>query len=326
MITAMERVVHPLLRGDAMRTIPLLFTTTLLFSIAPIAAAQAPDEPPAAKPTPPSSIDAKAKYSLPFATRPAAPPNLLRIDSPLVFQDAQTTWPSTITAGARVIPDLGIYGRIALVRNVPDTGDAGWAISNPVAFALYSPQIAPKVRLPIFAGVAFPIGSGGGDHPNMGQRTAMNASIYSRQAMDNSLFASNYLTPTVGAGIAWMDKGWTAQAEATVLELIRVKGSALDTDETRTNFTSGASLGYFIAGLVNVNVEMHYQRWLTTPAVVKKDSAFRDQLTAGGGVRVNVPLTDTILMRPGVGYFQGVDTPMTRLGYRIVQLDVPVVF
>lgn len=326
MITALERVVQRLLASDAMRAIPILLSTTLLISIGPIAAAQGPDEPPLPKPAQPTPNQAKAKYSLPFAMRPAAPPNLLRIDSPLIFQDAGTTSASTITGGAKVIPDLGIYGRAAVIRNVPDAGGAGWAISNPLAFALYSPQIAPKVRLPIFAGVAFPVGSGGGDSPDASSRAAMGAAVYSRQAMDNALFAANYLTPTVGAGIAWIDKGWTVQAEATVLQLFRVKGSKVDSDERRTNFTSGLSVGYLIAGIANVSAEMHYQRWLSTPAAVQRDAAFRDQLSAGGGVRFNVPLSDSTLMRPGIAYFQGIDDPMRTQGYRIVQLDVPVVF
>jgi len=318
-------MVQGLLGRTAMRALTaFVFASSLLVSGA--AAAQGPDQPPDKPVEKPSPNQAKAKYSLPFAMRPAAPPNLLRVDSPLAVQDAQTTVPSTITGGGRLLPDLGVYARVAMVRNVPEAGGAGFAVSNPLAFALYSPQIAPKVRLPIFAGVALPFGAGGGDDPSKSTRAAMGAGIYGRQAMDNALFASNYLTPTVGVGIAWIDKGWTLQAETTVLQLFRVKGSALDKDTSRTNFTSGASVGYLIAGLVNVNAEVHYQRWLSTPAAVNLDSSLRDQLTVGGGARVNVPLTDTILMRPGLAYFQGVDDPMARLGYRIVQLDVPVVF
>lgn len=291
-----------------------------------LAAAQGPDEPPTTPAPKPTPNQAKAKYSLPFALRPAAPPNLARIDAPLAVQDGQTTVPSTLTAGGKLHADLGVYARLALVRNAPSGADAGFAVSNPLAFALYSPQIAPKLRLPIFAGVALPVGAGGGDQPSASTRAAMGAGIYGRQAMDNALFASNYLTPTVGAGIAWIDRGWTLQAEATVLQLLRVKGSAVDSDASRTNFTAGATVGYLIAGLVNVSAEVHYQRWLSTPAAVSKDSSLRDQLTVGGGARLNVPLSDTILARPGLAYFQGVDDPMAARGYRIVQLDVPVVF
>lgn len=154
----------------------------------------------------------------------------------------------------------------------------------------------------------------------------MGSGIYARQAMDNALFASNYPAPTVGVGLAWIDRGWTVQVETTVLQLLRVKGSALDADSSRTNSTSGVSVGYLIAGVVNVSAEIHYQRWLSTPAAVAKDGSLRDQLTAGGGARFNLPLSDSILMRPGIAYFQGIDDPMARLGYRIIQLDVPVVF
>ncbi len=303
-----------------------LFVVAASLTISGSALAQGPDQhpPPATEKISPAM--GKAKYSLPFSLRPAAPPNLLRIDAPVAVQDAQTTMPTTLTGGARVHPDVGLYARMAFVRNAPEGASAGHAASNPLAFALWSPQIAPKLRLPIFVGVAFPVGGGGGNDPNLGTRAAMGAGIYGRQAMDNALFASNYLTPTVGAGIAWIDKGWTVQVEATVLQLLRARGSAVDADVSRTNFTSGASVGYLVAGVVNVSAEIHYQRWLSTPAAVSKDPSLREQMTVGGGARFNVPLTDTILMRPGLAYFQGVDDPMARLGYRIMQVDLPILF
>lgn len=289
------------------------------------ARAQSPEPvPPAAsEPTP---AQKKAVYSLPFVMRPMAPPDVVRIDFPYAAQDAQTTIPMALTAGAKVLPDLGIYGKIALVHNAPDVGDSATVFSNPLLFALYSPQIAPKLRLPVFAGVALPIGAGGGDNPDKASRAAVSSGVYARQAMDNALFATNYLTPTVGIGLGWVDHGVTLQVEAQLLQLFRVRGSAVDSDTTRTNFTSGFTVGYSIVRIVNVNAELHYQRWLSTPVPVQKDSAYRDQFTAGGGVRVNVPLNDNILARPGIGYFQGLDAPMTTLGYHIVMLDVPVLF
>jgi len=308
----------------------LALSSTLL-----IASAASAADPPAAGPT---AAEKKARYALPYAMRPAIAPNLVRIDASMASTETSTIWSSILTAGYKPIasvPDLGFYGRAAFVRLSPDQGDGGTALSNPLFFALYTPEIAPKLRLPLFAGVTAPIGGGGGNDPSATTRAAVLSGIYARQAMDNALFATNYLTPTVGAGLAWIDKGFTVQVEATVLQLLRARGDKVDLDESRTNFTSGLNVGYLVLDpWLSANVELHYQRWLSTPKAVEADEArpsdqrlgLRDQLTAGGGLRVNVPLSTSILMRPGISYFRGIDDPMADQKFSIVQVDVPVAF
>jgi hypothetical protein len=144
--------------------------------------------------------------------------------------------------------------------------------------------------------------------------------------MDNALFAVNYTTLTAGVGLAFVRWGFTAQAETTILQLFRTRGDAIDKDAARTNFTSGLHLGYRLLDPLTVSVELRYQRWLSTPAAVTADPAKRDQLTFAVGLRANVPLTKTLLVRPGVSYSHPLDDPMAAQGYRILQLDVPVVF
>lgn len=289
--------------------------------------------------------DKKSLYALPFAMRPAIAPNLARIDASWTTAEATagttkvkaSIVSSIVTAGGKpiaAIPDLGFYARMGFVRSNPDPGDTGSAFTNPLAFALYTPEVAPKLRLPLFAGVTAPIGSGGGNDPSLTARTAAASGIYARQAMDNALFATNYLTPTLGAGLAWIDRGFTAQLETTVLFLRRVRGEKLDGDSARTNFTAGVNLGYRVVPLLSVNVELHYQRWLTTPLAVQKDEAksaadqlgVRDQLTFGLGVRANLPLGGGTMARPGLGYFRGIDKPMSEQKFSIVQLDLPIAF
>ena len=290
--------------------------------------ADTPQDPPkVASPLPPN--EKKKRYTLPFAMRPAVAPNLVRIDAAYAIHDKATATASTITGGYKPFDgtDLGFYARVGVVHNSVDAGKNAGGIGNPLLFALFTPEVAPKVRLGFFSGLTLPIGMGGGDVAKTDAvRAGVGGGIYARQAMDNALFATNYMTPTVGASIAWIDKGFTLQAEATALYLVRVRGESLDKEPARTNFTSGVHAGYLIANLVNVGVEAHYQRWLSTPAAVQKDSSFRDQMTVGGGARVNVPLTDSILARPGIAYFHPVDDPMAKNGYRVVQIDVPVAF
>lgn len=277
----------------------------------------------------PTPAEKKGAYALPFSLRPALASNLVRLDGTYASVDGGGVIVSTLTAGYKPIaslPDLGFYVRGALVHAAPDVGEKGTALSNPLIFGLYAPEIAPHLRLALFFGVTAPVGAGGGNTPDATSRATIGSGIYARQAMDNALFATNYLTPTAGIGLAFIDRGFTAQLEATVLELIRARGDLVDTDSTRTNFTCGASVGYRILPALTASAELHYQRWLSTPAAVSKDGAKREQATFGFGLRANLPLTKVIALRPGLGYFQGIDDPMSTGKYRIVQLDVPIVF
>ena len=211
-----------------------------------------------------------------------------------------------------------------MVHDSQDGLPSGTIVSNPILFGLFTPEVAPSVRLALFAGVTLPVGGGGGNTPDLASRRTALAGIYARQAMDNALFATNYLTPTMGVGVAWIHGGWTLQAETTLLELVRARGSVVDHDDTRTNLTAGAHVGYQLVPWLVASLETHYQRWLTTPTPVQRDSSARDQLTVGGGVRASFPLSTSMLVRPGVAYFHPADDPMTRGKYRIIQLDVPV--
>lgn len=259
-----------------------------------------------------AKADPRAAYTLPFAMRPWAPPDLVRVDAAIARHAAGTTVASTVTGGVKLHDAVGLYARTALVRE-----GAHVAPANPLVFGLWSPRLGPTTRLPVFAALglplALPLDGAVGRH-----------AAAARQQMDGALFATSYLTAALGLGLAHVERGVTIQIEAAVFDLLRLKGS--DPEPTRSNFTAGASVGWLAFGVVNVGVEVHWQQWISTPRAVRKDASARDQLTVGGGLRVNVPVFERVLARPGVGWFQAIDDPMARAGYRIVVVDVPVSF
>jgi hypothetical protein len=306
------------------RTVARVVTCVVGCVVSSRALAAEPDRPAEVRPSDERPSPPKNAFSLAFAVRPWAPPNLIRIDSAFLFDSKQMTSVPTLTVGGKLHADVGVYLRGAVVANAPDGQPQRSGFANPAFLGLWSPEIAPKTRLPIFLGVAIPVGEGGGDKPEADSRAAVGSGIYARQAMDNALFAPNYYAVAVGAGVSRVQSGLTLQVEATVFQLFRARGAAMDAESTRTNLTSGINAGYALTSFLNVNLEAHYQHWLSTPAPVAKDSALRQQLTAGGGVRFNIPVEGAVL-RPGIGYFRGVDAPMASAGAHIVQVDFPIV-
>ena len=124
--------------------------------------------------------------------------------------------------------------------------------------------------------MTIPVGSGGGDDAKPEKTTANGAGIRARSAMDNAMFAVNDFTVFPGVDFAYVAGGFTAQIEATVLQLTRVKGDKQpamgfpkNEDKSKTNFTMGVHVGYFLAPLLSVGVEWRHQRWLSTPKAVE---------------------------------------------------------
>ena len=296
-----------------------------------VAPAPAPTPAPAPAPAPPPGPMARARYSLPWNLRPAIAPNIFRLDVALAFQSTALSTATIFTGGAKPfssLPDLGLYGRLGVVTNAPDGVDGRAAFVNPLLFALWTPQLAPGLRLPVFLGVTVPVGPGSDSSAD--QRAAFSSGVYTRQAMDNAMFASNYFTVMGGAGVMWMGHGFTAQAEFTVLQLTRVWGESVDKDESRTNFTTGLHVGYQVVPWLTVSAELHYQRWLSDPAAVVANppagnTLRRDQLTVGGGVRGNFA-AGRYLLRPGVAFFIPTNGFMDMKDYRILQFDLAVPF
>ena len=149
--------------------------------------------------------------------------------------------------------------------------------------------------------------------------------------MDNALFQINYLTPIVGAGIAYVDNGLTLQAEVTLLELIRVRGAQLDKDAARTNVTAGLHFGWFPLPQLSFGTELRYQVWASNGTIEKGPDPTRiENWTLGFGPRAHIKLKDKMWLRPGVSLTLGLDSPTgfgsAGLEYKIVQIDVPFFF
>src|SRR4029077_17875411 len=135
----------------------------------------------------------------------------------------------------KVTPNLAPMVRMGFVNNAaPGAAPDGQSFVNPIVGATYSRKIGSSFRLAGFVATTIPIGMGGGNTPDAGAAGANSAGIPARSAMDNAMFAVNYLTPIVGAGFAYIDHKLTVQVEATVLQLFRVRGenAASATDST----------------------------------------------------------------------------------------------
>lgn len=321
------------------RALPALVATTMLVATKPSLAdtsadPRAPNEATSAAPPP----AAAAPYSLPFQLRPAAAGTVVRSDTAVAFYkpDAATSGGSTVATtllgSLKITPEFSPLVRLGLVQNSPPglagapTPDSATAVMNPVVGAIYGLKPASDLRLAFFLGVAIPVGSGGGDDADAATRAALAAGVLARSAMDNAMFAVNYLTVFPGVDIAWVSHGFTLQGEATLLELGRVRGAAKDADSSRTNLTLGVHAGYFIVPELSLGIELRHQRWLSTPAMVTAVPAARDNTTVAAGVRLHFQLSDTVWFRPALAYARALDEPMTDANYNIVQLDLPFSF
>lgn len=252
-----------------------------------------------------------------------------------------------LLASYKVIPELAPLIRLGIVNNKPPTDkSARTDLLNPVVGALYGPKLGPNLKLGLFLGVALPLSTAGGDDPHPQSAAALAAGIATRSAMDNAMFAANYLTVFPGVGFAYTAFGLTAQVEATVLQLMKTRGpdqvtlpngTKAPADESNTNFTTGFHLGYFLIPQLSVSGEWRYQRWLSTPLAVKNDKSgtLRDNMTLAFGPRVHIKMGESMWLRPGIAYAFPLDNPMangpthTNPGnahYKIVQLDIPFVF
>jgi hypothetical protein len=107
-------------------------------------------------------------------------------------------------------------------------------------------------------------------------------------------------------------------------------GVPRELEASKTNFTSGAHVGYFLVDALSLGADLRYQRWLNAPIAVDKDptGTLVDNMTIAFGPRLHFHVGDVAWIRPGIAYARGLDKPMAAAtpNYHIVQIDVPVVF
>ena len=289
----------------------------------------APEAAPA-KPAPP-------RYSMPWMLRPVAAANVIRADMAFAFSTARDTQPILALASVKVRPNLAVIARFGFIHNTPTGKEGTTAFVNPALGALYAIPVSKNIKASLFAATTLPIGQGGGNTPNPDKRGAnLPSGIFARASVDNALFQINYMTPIVGADIAYVGQDLTLQFEATVLELIRVRGEKVDKDAARTNLVFGLHGGYFLLPQLSVGVELRYQYWASHPTFEKQiadkkaTSDIIDNWTFSFGPRGHFKLNEKMWLRPGVSLTMGLDLPTGFTGgglqYKIVQVDVPFFF
>lgn len=338
----------------AQRSVNLgLIAAVLSCSAAAMAQAPAaeapPPEPAAAKPKPPP-------YSLPWQLRPAVVGNVVRSDTSFAFykdaagKESGSTVASMLLGTYKVTESFAPLVRVGVVSNSPPSSmmtpamkpvDSGFNFLNPVIGGTYAIKPAKPLRLAFFLGVTLPIGGGGGDEAKVENKTANAAGIRARSAMDNAMFSVNDFAIFPGVDFAYVSGGFTAQVEATVFQLTRVKGDkqpamglANNPDKSKTNLTMGIHVGYFLAPFLSVGTDFRHQRFLSTPKAVEADEAasnmtplgLRDTTTFAIGPRFHMKLSDSVWFRPGVSFSMAIDKPLEKFEYKIVQLDLPIAF
>lgn len=315
----------------------------------PVAAAPAvvtapPPEPAAAKPKPPP-------YSLPWQLRPAVAASVVRSDTTWAFfkdaagKESGASVASMLLFSYKVTDAIAPMVRLGVASMRPPRNytanmrdvDSATNFLNPVLGATYALKPAKPLRLAFFLGVALPIGSGGGDDAELDHIQANNPfGVRTRSAMDNAMFSPNDLTVLPGVDLAYVSHGFTVQVEATLLQLMRVKGDGgaapKNPDSSKTNLTMGVHVGYFFIPQLSVGAELRHQRFLSTPTAIKNDEAsaaplgLRDQTTWAIGPRAHFKLGESIWFRPGIAFSMPIDDPMSKFEYKVVQLDLPVAF
>lgn len=294
-------------------------TISLFVLLATPAAAQT-------SPTPPP-------YSLPWLLRPAAAGTVLRLDTTVAsYEDTRsgaggTTVVESLIATYKPRPRLAPVFRLSWVRNAAPKGTpeaSGHTFANPLLGVTYVRPLPRAWRLSLFGATTLPVGGGAGDSPSAGAAAAVARGIPARSAMDNALFAVNYWTVIGGLGAARVTPRLTVQAEATVLQLTRVRGPQAQ-DGSRTNFTLGLHVGRFVARRLSLGGEARLQRWLSDAAPARANPAARDTLTAAVGARWHFK-AGARWIRPGLSYTWSLDDPLRSQRYDAVQVDVPIAF
>lgn len=284
-------------------------------------------------------------YSRPWQLRPAVVGTEARLDETLAaFNDPNgnlgVVAATGLTLGYRLSKELTPMLRLAVVHNdAPGAALDGSSFANPLLGVTYTRNLGPY-KLALIGATTAPIGTGGGNDPHRKAARANLAAATARPA-DDTMFMVDYLTPTIGADLAYVRYGFTAQVEATLQELARVRGagSPSSLDRFRTRAAVGLHLGYFIGSHFSLGADLHYQRWLTRPttlnaatgevaALAERDM---DAVTVAAGARLHFHLGERAWIHPGLSLVRGFDgrglsAPLLTSQTTAVQLDVPVAF
>lgn len=281
----------------------------------------------AARADDPTAAPYDAGYALraPFATTAVRAETAYGLD-----YRVSSTVVQYLTAAYAPIEHLSFFARGGWVDYLPEDGAESSAFTNVALGGQWAGSLTPALRFAATAGMGLPVGQGGGDSPDAGEAAAIAAGNLARSRLEGStMFSPNDLAGFAGGDLAWVARGWTLQAEASVFELFRVRGAASDPDAYKTNLMAAVHAGYFLLPQLSIGLEMRDHTYLSTPVAVAEGKASRTFFTAGGGIRAHVELAPRIWFRPGLAYFQPLNDPTPAISagnYHIVQLDLPLSF
>ncbi len=283
------------------------------------------------QPAPPAPAPPAAPYVAPFGLRVANATTSVRAETAYGLNSGtSSTVVQYLTASYALRPDLGVLVRGGWVDFIPQGADSSRAFTNVTVSGVWTARPIEAVRVAATGGFGLPVGQGGGDHPDAGEAAAIAAGALARSRLEgSSMFSPNDLVPFVSGDVAYVAGGLTVQAEATIYELLRVRGSEADPDGNKTSLTTGVHVGYQIVPLLSLGAELRDQSYLTTPAAVGSGKTSRSWVTVGGGPRLDFHLAKDIWFRPGLAYLQPLNDPSPTISasaYHIVQLDLPLTF
>jgi hypothetical protein len=274
-------------------------------------------------PNPPPS------YVLPFMLRSVSPRTGIRFDTTVApYRYADMSALETVfffSAQLRLQQHFFLQARWGFVDNRVGNGDRNrTGIVNPTLGVTLAFPVGPLFRFAAFTSAGLPIATGG-DETDVDGAFMQRQAMLARSAMNNNAFTPNDLGFPTGLSFALVHRGFTAQAEGTIIPSGRVKGAATAGD-ARVNSTFGLFVGYFIIPEFSLGMELRYQYFLLPPPIVDQDPSARDNLTAGAGARIEIELSDSTRMRPGICLSTGLAGYVEQQSFRMVQFDVPVNF
>jgi hypothetical protein len=275
-----------------------------------------------AAPTPPA-------YVLPFQLRSVSPRSGVKLDTivaPYEYQGANALSTVVLLSGqVQLSQQLYFQAKWGFDDNRVGNGQRNrTGIVNPtLGFTLAFP-LGSSFRFAAATSVGIPLATGGGNAPDPDGVLLQRQAQLARSTMDNTTFTVGDVGVPTGLSFAFVHRGLTAQIDGNIIPSGHVKGR--QEDAAKVNSTFGFFLGYLLVPEFSIGAELRYQYYLLPPASVDVDPSARDNLTIGGGARLEIELSDSARMRPGVCISSGLVGYVAQQSYRMVQFDVPISF
>lgn len=277
-------------------------------------------------------------YSLPWQLRPVLPTTMARIDTSFAFYGVNGSSIVSFASGSyKIIKQVSVFAKLGVAENSPPpsnpsgssggmTNEGGFNFLNPLLGGQLGFWPSKTLKLGVSLGLTLPVG-GGGSTSGVGAQAANRAGMLARSGFDNAHFMVDYLSVLPSVDLAWVTHNLTVQGEVNFGVLAKVRG--LQTQKSSaTDLSLGLHTGYFFLPFFSAGLDLRYQTWLGKPSYVANDTTgtLRDNFTIAVGPRFHVKLSDTVVFRPGASLGFGFDNPMSGSSYKIVQLDLPLVF